>query len=535
MNNDLLEGFVPHPQLQDHHYQQQGLWLNQPLWTILEESAQKMPDHIAVIDEETSISYKNLLLASDQIALGFINDGLKPGDRVVFQWPNDLDFAKIFFAILRAGLVPIMALPAHGFHEIVHFIQTSGAKAYITTDSNGSQERLQTKESIQNKTSLLERFYCCGDTPSHHSLPKGEIKNSQFFSPPAIPPHHPALFLVSGGTTGLPKLIPRTHNDYHYNIKCSANTCQLNQEDTYLVVLPAAHNFPLACPGILGTLSVGGRVVFASQSSPDHCFQLIEKHQVTATALVPALAQVWAMATQWEPTDVSSLKLLQVGGSKLSTTDAKKVLAAFPGALQQVFGMAEGLLCYTHLGDHEEKIIHTQGHPMSLFDEVRIVDPLGKEVPVGTNGELLVRGPYTLRGYYRAESHNKLAFTKDGFYRSGDRVCQQPDGSLIVTGRIKDVINRAGETIATDEIEEMLLTHPSIRKVAIVPIPDKDIGERIGAAIVFNTKSLELLELREYLISKGVTSYKLPERLQIMKTLPLTAVGKIDKKCISFS
>ena len=182
MNNDLLEGFAPHPQLQDHHYQQQGLWLNQPLWTILEERAQKMPDHIAVIDEETSISYKNLLLASDQIALGFINDGLKPGDRVVFQWPNDLDFAKIFFAILRAGLVPIMALPAHGFHEIVHFIQTSGAKAYITTDSNGSQERLQTKESIQNKTSLLQRFYCCGDTPSHHSLPKEEIKNSHFFS-----------------------------------------------------------------------------------------------------------------------------------------------------------------------------------------------------------------------------------------------------------------------------------------------------------------------------------------------------------------
>lgn len=531
MKNDLLNGFVPRDEVQNQHYEQHSLWHHRPLWSIIEDKAKETPDLIAVSDVDGSLTYSELLIEADRVAAGLLGDGLVAGDRVVFQWPNEVQFTKVFFGILRAGLVPVMALPAHGFNEIVHFIQTAGAKAYITTDIDGATERLQTKAHVKQEASTLVKFYCCGTSAQHDALPTSDISA---FSPPEINPEHPALFLVSGGTTGLPKLIPRTHNDYYYNASCSAQTCELNSQDTYLVVLPAAHNFPLACPGILGTLSVGGHVVFASHSSPDHCFQLIENHAVTATALVPALAQVWAMATQWESADTSSLKLLQVGGSKLSPTDARSVIESFPGALQQVFGMAEGLLCYTRSGDDEETIINTQGRPMSPFDEIRIVDSQGSDVASGCDGELWVRGPYTLRGYYRADSHNSRAFTIDGFYRSGDRVCRQSDGSLVVTGRIKDVVNRGGETIATDEIEEMLLTHPSIRHVAVVPVPDKGLGERVGAAIVCNGAPLELHELREYLLKKGMAAYKLPERVQVLKSLPITAVGKIDKKSISF-
>ncbi|MBT9240587.1 MULTISPECIES: (2,3-dihydroxybenzoyl)adenylate synthase [Vibrio] len=523
----LLYGFVDQPAPQSAKFEQNNLWLNTPLWAILSEGVALHPTKPAVADPTGSLTYEELLSEADKIAAGLKEVGLKAGDRVVFQVSNSIYFAKVFFALQRAGMVPVLALPAHGVVEIRHFMKVSGARAYFGSNLENDGRALHIADSLSEESLSFSHIYIVGDSGKYPSLPLGNIFQ---FVPERPNPNHPALFLVSGGTTGLPKLIPRSHNDYRLNIQSCAAASELSSEEVYLAVLPAAHNFTLGCPGLLGALDVGGSVIFSSNPSPDYCFDVIEKSKVTATALVPALAQLWNAAKEWERANTSSLRLMQVGGSKLAYSDALDVQKNFPGALQQVFGMAEGLIACTRLGDDEVLVATKQGRPVSNWDEVRIVNAEGNTVPMGEEGELLTRGPYTLRGYYRAEEHNQRSFTQDGFYRSGDRAIVDERGYIVVTGRIKDVVNRAGECIATDEIEEHLLMHPNISQVAVVAVPDKHLGERIGVAVVKRGLSPTLQELRTFLKDQGMASFKQPDELIIVSNLPKTAVGKIDKK-----
>jgi mycobactin salicyl-AMP ligase len=339
--------------------------------------------------------------------------------------------------------------------------------------------------------------------------------------------------LVSGGTTGTPKLIPRTHNDYLFNATASARLCRLNADDVYLAVLPAGHNFPLACPGILGAMTVGATIVFSADPSPEAAFATIARHGVTVTALVPALAKLWVQACEWEPVTPKSLRLLQVGGARLEPDDARRVRATLTPGLQQVFGMAEGLVNYTRLDDSAELVEHTQGRPLCEADELRIVDNAGEPVAPSEEGELLVRGPYTINGYYRAERDNERSFDPEGCYRSGDLVRQRDDGYLVVTGRIKDVICRGGETIAAQDIEDHVLSHSAIFSAAAVPLPDPYLGEKICVAVVFIGTPISLGELNSYLDKRGVAIHARPDMLVAMAALPTTPIGKIDKKAIA--
>jgi mycobactin salicyl-AMP ligase len=266
--------------------------------------------------------------------------------------------------------------------------------------------------------------------------------------------------------------------------------------------------------------------------SPESAFATIARHSVTVTALVPTLAKLWAQACEWEPQRPTTLRLLQVGGAKLGADDARTVRESLTPGLQQVFGMAEGLLIYTRLGDPREIVDNTQGRPLSEHDELQVVDDAGDEVAPGEEGELLTRGPYTLNGYFNAASANERSFSPDGFYRTGDRVRRFADGYLEVTGRIKDVILRGGENVSALDLEEHLLTHPSIWAAAAVPLPDEYLGEKICAAVVFSGPPVTLAELNSYLDERGVAAHSRPDVLVPMSTLPTTAVGKVDKRSI---
>lgn len=176
-------------------------------------------------------------------------------------------------------------------------------------------------------------------------------------------------------------------------------------------------------------------------------------------------------------------------------------------------------------------MLHTQGRPISPDDEIVILDDEDRPVPVGAEGNLLTRGPYTIRGYFRAPEHNALAFTPDGFYRTGDRVRLRPDGYLQVVGRSKDQINRGGEKIAAAELEACLLQHSAVAAAAALGLPDAALGERICACLVLKPgASLALPALRRFLRALGLAEYKLPDRLQLLERLPLTPVGKVHKR-----
>lgn len=522
-------GFVPFPADRAAAYRASGYWTGRPLDSILRQAAARWPDRPAVRDAHGVLSYADLDRRADQAASGFAALPITPGDRVLLQLPNSCRFAVALFGLLRAGAVPVMCLPGHRLAELTHFAEVSEAVALIIADTAAGFDYRPMAEQLATAHPPLRHVVVDGDPGpflAWADLTGGTAPEV------VVDPSAPALLLVSGGTTGLPKLIPRTHDDYVYNATASAQLCELTSSDVYLVALPAAHNFPLACPGLFGALGVGATVVFTDDPSPESAFATIERTGVTVTALVPALAKLWAQACDWEPVTPKSLRLLQVGGSKLEPEDARAVQEALTPGLQQVFGMAEGLLNFTRLDDPPDLLDHTQGRPLSPGDEVRVVDADGALVAPGGEGELLVRGPYTLNGYFRAPRDNERSFDAEGFYRSGDLVRLREDGYLVVTGRVKDVICRCGETIGAQDIEEQLLTHPAIWSVAAVPLPDADLGEKICAAVVFAGPPVTLAELNAHLDGRGVATHARLDQLVALPTLPMTPIGKVDKKAI---
>ncbi|MFE7722346.1 (2,3-dihydroxybenzoyl)adenylate synthase [Nocardia rhizosphaerihabitans] len=526
---DHREGYVPFPEQAAQDYRAAGYWAGRTLGDLLRDSARTQPQRPAVLTDAATRTYAELDAAADRLAHGLLALGINPGDRVIVQLPNIPEFATALFGLLRAGIIPVLTLPAHRRAEIEHLAALSGAVAYLIPDTLGDFDYRELATTVRQAVPSLRHVLVAGDPGDFTAL---DSITRDGDSLPAVDPSEIALMLVSGGTTGLPKLIARTHDDYAYNATASAQVCELTPDDVYLATLPAAHNFPLACPGILGTVATGGAIAFTLDPSPEAAFAAIEKHRVTVTAVVPPLAQLWSAAVEWEEADLSSLRLLQVGGARLAEVNARDVEPALHCRLQQVFGMAEGLLNYTRLDDDDELVYTTQGRPLSPADELRVVDADGNDVAPGEEGELLTRGPYTLRGYYRAPEHNARAFTPDGYYRSGDLVRQLPTGHLVVSGRIKDVINRGGENISCDELEEHLLAHPAVRHAAAVGLPDASLGEKACVVLVVTGELPSLGEIKTFLTERGLATYKLPDVVRQADSLPITAVGKIDKKAL---
>ncbi|MFI5433164.1 (2,3-dihydroxybenzoyl)adenylate synthase [Rhodococcus baikonurensis] len=520
---------VPFSVDRTRRYVEAGLWRGRAIPAEFDTWVADHPNRRAVVGGDGALTYSDLAIRVRATAAGFAERGIGAGDRVVVQLPNTPSFVVVLFALLECGAVPVLTLPAHRAREIVHLAGLSEATAYVIADSDGGFDYRDLAREVVGSVPSVTTVFVDGDAAEFTALADVRAERRAFDRADS---RDVAVLLVSGGTTGLPKLIPRTHDDYAYNARASAQVCALTADDVYLAVLPAAHNFPLACPGILGAFGVGASVVLTRDPSPDHTFGLIEQHGVTVTALVPSLTHLWCEATEWESADLSSLRLLQVGGAKLTPEVAKLVRPALGCTLQQVFGMAEGLLNYTRLDDPDDLVLTTQGRPLSELDEIRIVDETGDDVAIGEVGELLTRGPYTINGYYRAAEHNRTAITADGYYRSGDQVRMLATGHLIVTGRIKDVITRGGENVAADTLEDLLLTHPAVSRVAVVGIPDRDLGESVCAVIVTRTTEPTLAELRSFLVGLGCAANTLPDRLVTRPSLPMTAVGKIDKNAL---
>ncbi|QGZ52068.1 AMP-binding protein [Streptomyces sp. QHH-9511] len=523
-------GLTPWPANSAARYVAAGHWDGRTLGTMLRGWTAEYGDRLAIVAGPERLTYRQLDERADRMAAGLADLGIRAGDRVLVQLPNTGAFPVLFFALARLGAIPALTLPAHRVTEIGHLARLSEAVAYVIADEYAGFDYRELAAAVRAGAPALRHVLVAGDPGPYTALAKVDAEPRDFPDPD---PADIALLLVSGGTTGVPKLIPRTHNDYGYNARASAQTCELSAETVYLACLPIAHNFPLACPGMLGTLSVGGRVVLSPSPAPGDAFPLIEAERVTHTALVPPLIPLWTDAAEWDPADISSLRILQAGGSKLSADLARTIPGTLGCSVQQVFGMAEGLLNYTRSDDDPETVALTQGRPLSEDDELRVVDANGQDVAPGEVGELLVRGPYTLRGYYRAPEVNAAAFTPDGYYCSGDLVRRLPSGHLIVEGRVKDTIDRNGESVSAEEVEGHVTAHPQVRRCAAVGLPDSGQGERICAVIVPDGPSVPTLQsLRAFLLERGVAAFKLPDRVESVADLPLTAIGKIDKRAL---
>ncbi|OQM42255.1 (2,3-dihydroxybenzoyl)adenylate synthase [Citrobacter braakii] len=514
------------PETFRNEYLRQGLWSDETFEQRIKQVCSIYGDKIAICYESKYITYQQLYFRACKIAQRFNDLNIVKGDVVILHLPNSSNYVETLFALFIAGIVPVLALPAHRRHEIEAFANATKAKAWIYQSSILGDSL---DDSASHLMASIPALQCL-------RIPEGEsvfdTLQAHKTSSDYFPVHHPddlVCFQLSGGTTGIPKLIPRRHRDYLCNILSAVAVCDFGPKTVYLAVLPMGHNFTLVSPGILGTLFSGGRLVISDKNYPEHCFNLIKQQKVTVTALVPPLAMVWLDAAEIDPPQLESLKVLQVGGAKISYEAARRVTPLLGCSLQQVFGMAEGLNCFTQLGDSTELILYTQGKPMTVADEIKVVDENGKVVQPGSSGYLLTRGPYTIRGYYGSPEINYYSFDEDGFYRTGDIVRVTPEGYIIAEGRDKDQINRGGEKIDCGELEDILLRHPKIRDAAVVGIDDAYLGERICAFILSDSPPSDV-DLRQFLIDQGIASFKIPDRFNFPETFTMTGVGKISKK-----
>lgn len=512
-------------------YRARGYWLDQPLTHILDRQRSERPGATALICGDRQISYAAFDDLAANLAARLAAAGLGHGDTALVQLPNCAEFYIVFFALLKIGVAPVNALFSHRKLEVSAYAEQVEPRLVIASRAHELFADEQFTATLRTLSPRLSLILLLGADSPENDLERWIASGPDIaVSGTPTAPDEVAFFQLSGGSTGTPKLIPRTHNDYAYSVRASAEICGLGPQTRFLCALPAGHNFPLSSPGALGAFHAGGCVVLAPSPEPLTCFALIARHRVDRVALVPSAVALWLEAAERHRPALDSLRCVQVGGANFAEALARLVPQVLGCALQQVFGMAEGLVNYTRPDDDDALTFTTQGRPISPDDEIRIVDADGNPVPDGASGMLATRGPYTFRGYYRSPEHNAKVFDEDGFYHSGDVVQRVRGSHLRVVGRVKDQINRGGEKIAAEEIENLLLRHPQVTHAALVAMPDARLGEKSCAFVVSRDAGLGAPALRRHLLELGVAEYKLPDRVRFVETIPFTAIGKIDKQ-----
>lgn len=506
---EAREKHTPYPEEAARRYREAGLWIGRRL----DRLAGGAPEAIALIDAAEALTYAELEREVAACAAVLRERGVRSRQPVLLHLPNRVGVVVMSLALMRCGALPVYLLDSHRGADVASIAARARATVYLSTAERVAGER-------GNFDLLLH---------AEEVRAEARARAGEGYEAP-VDPGEVAFLQLSGGTTGVPKLIARTHDDYLYSVLRSNEVCGVSERTRMLVVLPATHNYPTSSPGYLGVLAAGGAVILSENSAPEHAFGLIEEHRPTTVALVPPLARAWSAAAPASGADLSSVRVVQVGGAKLVPQAARELAAAGPWRVQQVFGMAEGMVCYTTPEDTEEQVMGTQGRPMSPWDEVRIVGPDGRPVADGASGVLQVRGPYTIRGYWDAPEHNARSFTPDGFYITGDVVRRLPTGHLVVEGRDKDQINRGGEKISAEEVEDHILAHPAVFDAAVIGQPDPYLGERACAVVVLREgHALRRPDLSKFLRERGLARYKIPDSLRLVEAFPTTRVGKLSR------
>lgn len=527
----MLQGTVAWPAEFGERYRAAGLWDGSTLYSVLERAAARWPDKTAIVAGAQRLSYRELHLQATRAASRLLGLGLQPRERVLMQLPNGIEFVVLYFALARLGAIPVMALRAHRHAELRHFLKASAASAYVIADHSGGFDYREMAQALRRDAPALRQVIVVGEPAPGQQAYAGLLREGAFDAPEIpVDPAEVGTMLLSGGTTSMSKLIPRTHQDYVLNARLCGRAAGFGEDTVFMAILPLGHNYNLASPGLLGTLLYGGTVVLAPSTQPEDIFATVQRERVTHVAAVVPLIAGWLAGDFERRYDLSSLRVVQNGGARLAPPLRQRLRERFGCTPQEIYGTAEGLINMTRLDDPDELLLHSSGAPVCDDDEIKVLDDAGHEVPDGESGELVTRGPYTIRGYYDAADKNAEAFTPDGFYRMGD-IVRRAGRHVFAEGRRKDFINRGGEKISCEEIENLIFAHPKVKHAALVAMPDPVFGEKACAFVVTHPgQELSFDELIAFLRSRQIARFKLPERLEVLSELPLSPVGKVLKR-----
>jgi non-ribosomal peptide synthetase component E (peptide arylation enzyme) len=518
---------VPYPAEFVRRYRAAGLWGTRTIAEEFHAVAAAHPDRLAVVGLEARLTYRELDAAGDVLAAGLAGRGLEPGDPVLFQVTNRVESVVAWYGVLKAGLVPVCTLAAHRGHEIGEISRRVGAVAHLVEAGTRGIDLVGFAAEQQAGHPTLRHVLVLGE-PFGADVDPATARRIVEEIQRGVDADDVAVFQLSGGTTGVPKVIPRRHAEYWYNAAEYARSWGWTPETRVAHLIPIIHNAGIVC-AVHAPHSVGACLVLGS-ADLDESLPLL-----AAAGAGHVLLGHGHFGAPDHPAFTAAARTLEqvvLSGAKVPAPlfDRLERLGLWSA---QLFGMGEGLFLTTRPGAPRAARATTVGTPLSALDEVRVLAPgTEDEVPDGEVGELCCRGPYTLHGYLDAAEHNARAFTSDGFYRTGDLAAVHAiDGErcVAIEGRLKDLINRGGEKISAEEVELLLLRHPRVRGAAVVAMADVRLGERACAFLVVDGAPLTLADVREHFAALQVAKFKWPERIEQLDEIPRTLVGKVDK------
>ena len=540
-HKEIVHGWHPFTEEEINRYVAKGLWCNLTVCDLLDRNAEMFPDKLALVDDtEEQVTWRALLTRTNRMALHLQKLGVEYGDFFVLQMTNVVEFFYLFFGLNRIGAIPVMCLPRHRMLEVNHLLKLHRAKG-ICVMIGEKFDYVAMVEEIKRQHPYLKVLLAAGGKAPEGWLDIRELMYQEIekdypvdyleqFKPD---PNDICCEQLSGGTTGLPKGIPRTHNEYICQWDAYTKLAGYTEESICLVGIPVAHNATfntMSGPALLR----GGTMILAKSPRPKEQFQLIEKNRVTYSTFMPVQISYWMEADEARRKhDLSSLRIIGAGGQKLRPELARWCLKELGVNLVNHFGMAEGITIANRWDSPMEPQENTIGFP-HLIDpdlQVKIVNDKNRQVGIGETGEMIVKGPTHFKGYFRNQEQNKKSFDDEGFFHSGDLMSQREDGRFVVEGRKGDMIIRGGENVYPEPVEDFLVRHPKIIAAAAVGMPDTKLGERLCAFIqprVGETITFE--EVQQYMREQGIAVFQWPERVEVVKGWPLTPVNKIDKR-----
>ncbi len=532
--------FPRHSKEQIQRYTSRRWWLGLTLGDILDRVADVFPDREALVDDRVRIGWGELRRRVERLAAGLMRTGIGKGDCVLLQLPNWAEYVYSFFALQKIGAIPVVLISGYKQLEVGHLAKLTEATAWIAPslfrkiDYTSFVEEVKTSNpGLKQVISVRSEGDAPGFTASLESLMEPDVtvderQELERRKPDATDVSH---ILPSGGTTGLPKGIPRTHNDYICNVEYVHRGWEMNPTDTELVVVPVGHN--LALLNVVGSVLYGYKLILNDSTIPSDICSIIEREKVTFMPAVPSLVRRILELPELAQYDFSSLKKISAGGEPSTPELIRDVYKKLQCTYVVEFGMSEGILCRTRLTDDVETICNTVGKPTCPYDEVRVMDPDGRAVPEGCDGELATRGPCIFAGYLKNPEENRKAFTPDGFFRTGDQARIDGAGYLRITGRIKDIIIRGGENVSPVQVENLLCEHEDVAEAAVIGISDKDLGERVCACIRLAPGCAADEEaIKSFMEKRGASRLLIPERFVFVEAFPTTQAGKLDKKAL---
>lgn len=548
----LLEGVVPYQEKDAARYIREGWWRNLTLGDLLDRAAAIHPNKIGFVDLYCRLTYREAKEQADRLAIALLRLGLRPLDRVLVQLPNWTEFVPAYFALQKIGAVPVMLIDRYRQFEIQQLAALSEARAWIVPTRHRKVDFLPIiRDVIQATPKITSVITVRGETSDLRadSLDRRDliVTSLERLISETVPtaeelaqlrelrpdPGQVAHMGPTGGTTGSPKIVPRTHNSLECGVEHCSYCWDQHCEDVNLIVGSIGHDLSFT-KGFLGSVITMGTIVLLDTTDAETICQTIERERVTAIVWVPTLTQRLLDYEGLGDHDLSTLRKIHSGGGAAHADLIKAVFDRLGVRFYNGYGGTEGMTTITRPADDIETVCSTVGRPTCPGDIYKVVDPTGATLPPGAQGELVVKGPGVFTGYYNNPEENARVFDADGFFHTGDVAKIDERGYITITGRLKEMINRGGESISATVIEQLIARHPGVAAVAVVPMPCPVMGER-ACAYIQSRPGFKLdfdsviMFLRE---EQKASVLELPERIEFVEAMPLTAAQKIDKKVL---